>query len=160
MTKKRKELLNEDFLSDVEQKPVSAEDVAGAPENVADDDFADLLGGKTTQEPQAAQARFLKHKVILDTRHLDIQMGTIVVRNEGMDNQNRQRQMEVFVKGYNEACDSINHYGVSHYSDLVMKYCKVKREAVDTIPKNLKFSHIKKPREKDIEQARKWLSKK
>lgn len=56
MTKKRKELLNEDFLSDVEQKPVSAEDVAGAPENVADDDFADLLGGKTTQEPQAAQA--------------------------------------------------------------------------------------------------------
>lgn len=56
MTKKRKELLNEDFLSDIEQKPVSAEDVAGAPENVADDDFADLLGGKTTQEPQAAQA--------------------------------------------------------------------------------------------------------
>ena len=56
MTKKRKELLNEDFLSDMEQKPVSAEDVAGAPENVADDDFADLLGGKTTQEPQAAQA--------------------------------------------------------------------------------------------------------
>ena len=56
MTKKRKELLNEDFLSDMEQKPVSAEDVAGAPENVADDDFADLLGGKTAQEPQAAQA--------------------------------------------------------------------------------------------------------
>ena len=56
MTKKRKELLNEDFLSDVEQKPMSAEDVAGAPENVADDDFADLLGGKNTQEPQAAQA--------------------------------------------------------------------------------------------------------
>lgn len=56
MTKKRKELLNEDFLSDVEQKPVSAEDVAGAPENVADDDFADLLGGKTTQEQHADQA--------------------------------------------------------------------------------------------------------
>ena len=55
MTKKRKELLNEDFLSDMEQKPVSAEDVAGAPENVADDDFADLLGGKTAQaEPQVS----------------------------------------------------------------------------------------------------------
>jgi hypothetical protein len=57
MTKKRKELLNEDFLSDMEQKPVSAEDVAGAPENVADDDFADLLGGKTAQaEPQVSQS--------------------------------------------------------------------------------------------------------
>ena len=30
-------------------------------------------------EPQAAQARWLKHKVILDTRKLDMQMGTIVV---------------------------------------------------------------------------------
>ena len=57
MTKKRKELLNEDFLSDMEQKPVSAEDVAGAPENVEDDDFADLLGGKTAQqEPQVSQS--------------------------------------------------------------------------------------------------------
>lgn len=57
MTKKRKELLNEDFLSDIEQKTVSAEDVAGAPENVEDDDFADLLGGKTAQqEPQVSQS--------------------------------------------------------------------------------------------------------
>ena len=87
-------------------------------------------------------------------------MGAIVVRSKGMDDKNRKRQMEVFVKGYNEACDSINHYGVAHYKDLVMKYCKVKREAVDTIPKNLKFSHIAKPREKDIERAQKWLSKK
>jgi len=41
-----------------------------------------------------------------------------------------------------------------------MKYCKVKREAVDTIPKSLKFNHISKPREKDIERAQQWLSKK
>ena len=111
-------------------------------------------------EPQAAQARWLKHKVIFDTRQQDMQMGAIVVRSKGMDDKNRKRQMEVFVKGYNEACDSINKFGVSHYKDLVMKYCNVKREAVDTIPKSLKFSHIVKPREKDIERAQKWLSKK
>ena len=111
-------------------------------------------------EPQAAQARWLKHKVIFDTRQQVMQMGAIVVRSKGMDDKNRKRQMEVFVKGYNEACDSINHYGVAHYKDLVMKYCKVKREAVDTIPKSLKFSHIAKPRVKDIERAQKWLSKK
>ena len=111
-------------------------------------------------EPQAAQARWLKHRVIFDTRQQDMQMGAIVVRSKGMDDKNRKRQMEVFMKGYNEACDSINRFGVSHYKDLVMKYCNVKREAVDTIPKSLKFSHIVKPREKDIERAQKWLSKK
>lgn len=111
-------------------------------------------------EPQAAQARWLKHKVILDTRQLDMQMGAIVVRSKGMDDKSRKRQMDVFVKGYNEACDSINKYGVAHYRNLVMKYCQVKREAVDTLPKNLKFMPIVKPREKDIERAQKWLSKK
>ena len=111
-------------------------------------------------EPQAAQARMLKHKVLLDTRKLDMQMGAIVMRSKYLEEKNRRRQMEVLIKGYNAACDSINQYGVGTYGDLIMKYCKVKREAVDTIPKNLKFSHIEKPREKDIEQARKWLSKK
>jgi len=41
-----------------------------------------------------------------------------------------------------------------------MKYCKVKRQTVAALPKDMKFSHITSPREKDIEQARKWLSKK
>lgn len=111
-------------------------------------------------EPQAAQARLLKHKVLLDTRKQDMQMGAIVMRSKVLAERNRKMQLKVFIRGYNAAVDSINHYGISHYRDLVMKYCKVKREAVDTIPKNLKFSHIEKPREKDIEQARKWLSKK
>ena len=111
-------------------------------------------------EPQAAQARLLKHKVLLDTRKQDMQMGAIVMRSKVLAERNRKMQLKVFIRGYNAAVDSINHYGISHYRDLVMKYCKVKREAVYTIPKNLKFSHIEKPREKDIEQARKWLSKK
>ena len=111
-------------------------------------------------EPQAAQARLLKHKVLLDTRKQDMQMGAIVMRSKVLAERNRKMQLKVFIRGYDAAVDSINHYGISHYRDLVMKYCKVKREAVDTIPKNLKFSHIEKPREKDIEQARKWLSKK
>lgn len=111
-------------------------------------------------EPQAAQARLLKHKAILDTRNLDLQMGAIVVRSKGMDDISRKKQMAAFVKGYNTACDTINANGVAKYRDLVMKYCGVKREAVDTIPKNLKFNHVAKPREKDIERAQKWLSKK
>lgn len=111
-------------------------------------------------EPQATQARQLKHKVILDSRNLDMQMGAFVVQGEGMDDKARQRQMKAFVDGYNQACDSINKYGVDSYKDLVMKYCKVKRQTVTALPKDMKFSHITLPREKDIEQARKWLSKK
>ena len=111
-------------------------------------------------EPQAAQARLLKHKVVLDTRKLDLQMGAIVMQSSVLNEKWRKVQLKVFIKGYNAACDSINKYGVSHYKDLVMKYCKVKREAVDTIPQSLKFSHIAKPRVQDIERAQKWLSKK
>ena len=111
-------------------------------------------------EPQAAQARWLKHKVIFDTRKQDMQMGAIVMQSRVLKERMRKVQLKVFIKGYNAACDSINKFGVAHYKDLVMKYCKVRKEAVDTIPKDLKFSHIAKPREKDIERAQKWLSKK
>jgi NitT/TauT family transport system substrate-binding protein len=111
-------------------------------------------------EPQASQARLLKHRILLDTRRMDMQMGAFVVQSKGMDDANRKRQMAAFVKGYNQACDSINQYGVSHYADLVMTYCKVKRESIDSLIGKLQFSHIAKPREKDIEMAQKWLSKK
>lgn len=60
MAKKQKEtLLGEDFLSDIQQKPATAAEIAGAPEATAaeEDDFADLIGGETqkaeTQEPKA-----------------------------------------------------------------------------------------------------------
>ena len=111
-------------------------------------------------EPQAAQARWLKNKVIFDSRKQDMQMGAFVMQSSVLKERMRKVQLKVFIKGYNAACDSINKYGVAHYKDLVVKYCKVRREAVDIIPKDLKFSHITKPREKDIERAQKWLSKK
>ena len=110
-------------------------------------------------EPQAAQARLLKHKVILDTRNLNMKMGAVVMRNKAMGDDSRKRQLEVLVKGYNEACDSINQRGVGAYADLVMKYCKVKKNTVESL-KDIKFEKISKPRPEDIERAKKWLSKK
>jgi len=111
-------------------------------------------------EPQAAGARLLKHKVLMDTRKLDMQMGVIVVQWNGMDDQSRAKQMRAFVKGYNRACDSINQYGVANYASLVAKYCRVRREAVAQIGQDLKFHRIALPREQDIETARAWLTKK
>ena len=110
-------------------------------------------------EPQAAQARLLKHKVLLDSRKMDLQMGAIVMQGKGMDDKNRKRQMEVFIKGYQAACDSINTFGIAHYRDLIVKYCQVKSESVELLDKN-KFVGLAKPRQQDIEWAQKWLSKK
>ena len=111
-------------------------------------------------EPQAAQARLLKHKVLMDTRKLDMEMGVIVSQWEGMDEANRAKQMRAFTRGYNKACDSINQYGVESYAQLIAKYCCVKPEAVKQIGNDLKFHHIALPREEDVERAKAWLSKK
>ena len=111
-------------------------------------------------EPQATQALLQKHKVILDTRKEDIQMGALVFRTKGMDDAARKKQMAVFLKGYNEACDSINHYGVRHYQDVIRKYYTISEPALKALPDTLKFEHAQAPRQKDIERAQQWLSKK
>jgi NitT/TauT family transport system substrate-binding protein len=111
-------------------------------------------------EHQATQALLGKHKVLLDTRKLDMQMGVFAFRTKGMDDKNRRRQMDFFLKGYNEACDSLNHYGVLHYSDVIRKHYQISENALKKLPDSLKFQHAAAPRQKDVEQAQKWLSKK
>lgn len=111
-------------------------------------------------EPQATQALLGKHKVLLDTRKLDMQMGVFAFCTKGMDDKNRRRQMDVFLKGYNEACDSLNHYGVLHYRDVIRKHYQISENALKKLPDSLKFQHAAAPRQKDVELAQKWLSKK
>ena len=111
-------------------------------------------------EPQASVARMLKHKVLLDTRKLDMQMGVIVTQWKDMDGEARAKQLRVFMRGYNKACDSINQYGISNYALLVAKYCPVKPDALQQLSKDLKFHRIALPREEDVNRAKAWLSKK
>ena len=111
-------------------------------------------------EPQATQALQGKHKVLLDTRKLDMQMGVLAFRTKDMDDKNRQRQMEVFLKGYNDACDSINKYGVRHYADVIRKYYTVSEAALKALPDSLGYQHAAAPREKDVDRAKAWLGKK
>ena len=111
-------------------------------------------------EPQAAQARLLKHKVLMDTRKLDMKMGVIVSQWEGMNEETRAKQLRAFTRGYNKACDSINQYGIERYASLITKYCRVKPEAIQQISKDLKFHRIALPREEDVTRAKTWLSKK
>lgn len=111
-------------------------------------------------EPQATQALLAKHKVLLDTRKLDMQMGVLAFRTKDMDHKDRKRQMEVFMKGYNDACDSINKYGVRHYADVIRKHYTVSEAALKALPDSLKFERAAAPREKDVERAKVWLGKK
>lgn len=111
-------------------------------------------------EPYATQALLAKHKVLMDTRKSDMQMGAFVFRVKGMDDKNRQRQMKAFLKGYNEACDSINQYGVRNYQAVIRKYYDVSEQTLKNLPDTLKYQHATPPSQKDIETAQQWLSKK
>lgn len=111
-------------------------------------------------EPQVTQALLGKHKVLLDTRQMDMQMGVLAFREKELNDKNRMRQMDAFLKGYNEACDSINHYGVRHYSDVIKKNYKLSEQALKQLPDSLKFEHAVAPRQKDVEKARQWLARK
>lgn len=111
-------------------------------------------------EPQVTQALLGKHKVLLDTRQMDMQMGVLAFREKEMNDKNRMRQMDAFLKGYNEACDSINHYGVRHYGDVIKKNYKLSEQALKQLPDSLKFEHAVAPRQKDVEKARQWLARK
>ena len=107
-------------------------------------------------EPQATVARLSKHKVLLDTRKMDWNMGVIAFREKPMKDVDRKRQYDVFIKAYNQACDSINKNGIARYAHLMEKYCSTKTAVLDSIPKQ-KFQHAVGPREKDIVIAEKYI---
>ena len=111
-------------------------------------------------EPQASQARQMKHPVVLDTRSLNWQMGVIAFREHEMRRHERAKQLALFVKAYNQACDSLNKYGLMHYRDVIKKRCQLKAEQVDALPKDLKFPHAKGPLQQDIDVVTNWLDKK
>ena len=91
-------------------------------------------------EPQATLARLAKHKVLLDTRKMNWHMGVIAFREKPMKDVDRKRQYDVFVKAYNQACDSINKNGIARYAHLMEKYCRTRSAVLDSIPKT-KFPH-------------------
>lgn len=109
-------------------------------------------------EPQATVARTMKHAVVLDTRSLGWQMGVLVFREKEMQRQARSKQLDLFVKAYNQACDSINKYGLTHYRDIIVKRCRLKKEMVDSLPKN-QYAHAAGPRQEDFAIVEKWMEK-
>ena len=111
-------------------------------------------------EPQATAARELDANVLYDTRQNDIAMGVVVLNDTTIaDTTLCRRQVEAFLKAYDEACDSINNRGILFYRDVIMNRCKVKPAIVDSIPSDYQFSPSHLPLRKDVDRAEKWLKR-
>ncbi len=109
-------------------------------------------------EPQATAARTGLNNVLLDTRKLDVWMGVMAFREKEMRRPERHKQLELFMKAYDAACDSINKHGVKYYKPLIVKYCRTTEQVVDSLPE-LKYRHATGVREKDVTRAESWWKK-
>lgn len=109
-------------------------------------------------EPLATAALMEKNKVILDSRKLDLNLGVFALRKSIATDKTRKKQIDGLMKAYNMAVDSINKNGIDRYSSMIEKFCKVDKRVVDSIAKsNITFKHAQKPRQKDVDRAKKWL---
>ena len=109
-------------------------------------------------EPQATTARLYKHRVITSSEKTKEQLGVIAFRTDMLQTKNRKKQLQAFIKAYNNAVDSLNTYGLSHYSELVTKYCHTDEKTVKAIPE-VTFKHAIAPLEKDIQKAKAFIPK-
>ncbi len=103
-------------------------------------------------EPQATTARLAKHKLAMDSQNKNIWLGVLAARTSRIADDYRQNQMRIFRKAYDQACDSINRYGLQHYADIIKAYCHANDATVKALPR-LSFPHIEAPRQIDINRT-------
>lgn len=108
-------------------------------------------------EPQAAAARVSKHPVLLSTRDEDWRLGVVVFRTNDIADNHRSRQLELFMKAYDTACDSLNKRGLNHYASVMEKYCHTDRRTLRELG-HILFTRHQAPRQKDVDTARRWLN--
>lgn len=103
-------------------------------------------------EPQATTARLWNNTVLLDTHGKDIRLGVIAFSEKALRSPDRQRQLSLFIKVYNEMCDSINKRGVRHYAPIIAKYMDADAKTINALP-NMTYAHAKAPRQVDLARA-------
>ena len=104
-------------------------------------------------EPQATTAILYENPVLMDSRDKNIRLGVIAFRDGALRDHRRREQLKLFTKVYNMICDSINHYGLVHYSPIIKKYMNTDDKTIKALPR-LKFEHAAAPRGRDIAIAR------
>lgn len=107
-------------------------------------------------EPQASAAVLYKNPVLMDSRDKNMHFGVIAFREAALKDKNRQKQLETFLKVYDQICDSINKNGLQHYAAIIKKYTGADAKTIKALPK-LKFNHAAAPRKRDVAVAqRRW----
>lgn len=110
-------------------------------------------------EPQAVQARQQKHRVLMDTRQLDLRLGVLAFSEKALKDKKREQQLEAFMKAYRQACDSLSHYGLAPYRQVAATSCQVTPSVLDSLVRTYKAGKAADVRQSDIEQAQQWLKK-
>lgn len=107
-------------------------------------------------EPQSTAAELYKNPVLMDSREKNLHFGVIAFRESALKDKQRQNQLKAFLKVYDMVCDSINHYGLAHYSQIIKKYTGADTKTIKALPK-LEYKHATQPRQHDIAVAqRRW----
>ena len=110
-------------------------------------------------EPQATQARIMKHALVLDSRNVSLNLGIMAFREKEMRRQARAKQLALLIKAYNQACDSINKNGIAHYKQIFIDRYQMKAALVDSLPQDIRFPHACGPRQQDVTFVEKWLER-
>jgi len=100
-------------------------------------------------EPQATKARMEKNNVLMDSRDKNLHLGAFAFRDKALKQPQRKKQLQLFIKAYDMAVDSINKNGFEHYAPLLKKYCDADINVVKALPK-LRFKHAAQPTEHDL----------
>lgn len=121
-----------------------------------------IMDAMLLPEPQATAARNAGCNMLYDSGADSMAMGVIAFSEKALDDTLRRQQMQAFIRAYDEACDSINTLGLNHYRQVIAERCHVDEAAADSMIRQHppKYFHAREPRQRDVERARKWLSKK
>lgn len=103
-------------------------------------------------EPQATKARLAGHRMLMDSREKNVALGAFAFREKALAEKGRKEQLQLFLKAYNMAVDSINRRGLQHYAQLIHTQCGADQKTIEKLPR-LKFSHAAEPQGRDQEVA-------
>ncbi len=104
-------------------------------------------------EPQATVALAYGNHVIADSRKIGVHAGVIAFRSDLTADAYRRRQLALFTKAYNQACDSLNERGLAHYRRILENYCYLDKSMAARLPK-LHYNHVAQPGVSDVGMGR------
>lgn len=103
-------------------------------------------------EPWATLARQRGGVVLVDSSDRYPVLGVIAFKNEAIRDKRRQKQLSLFLKGYNMACDSLNAHGISAYADVLKKYYRIDDKTIAALPK-IRYMHAVEPTADNIKKV-------